>query len=98
MNRAVFTFPTTDMAMWAEETAKEEGIPAELVPAPAGSEALCDLALETFPRYDGRLTAALEAVGIDFSRWPVAASPPHSPDARPAAEGASAPDPDAGPA
>lgn len=85
VGRALFTFPTTDMALWAEETAVEEGIPAELIPAPPGSDALCDLALETFTQYAERLTAALDAVGVDFSRWSAAPSPPRSPDARPAA-------------
>jgi hypothetical protein len=85
MSRALFTFPTTDMAIWAEETALGEGIPAELVPAPPGSEALCDLALETFARHADRLTSALEATGVDFSRWSPVPSPPRSHDGRPAA-------------
>jgi len=75
MDRAVFVFPTTDMALWAEEIAGEEGIPAELVPAPPGSEALCDLALETFPDQADRLVPALEAEGVVFSRWQAASSP-----------------------
>jgi hypothetical protein len=69
MDRALFVFPTTDMAMWAEEIALELSIPAELVPAPAGSEALCDLALETFKDQAGHLAPALEAAGVEFSRW-----------------------------
>ncbi len=85
MSRALFVFPTTDMAMWAEETAVEEGIPAELIPSPPGSEALCDLALETFIQYAAPLTGALEAAGVDFSRWSAAPSPTRSPDGTPAA-------------
>lgn len=69
MRRAVFTFPTTDMAMWAEETALSEGIPAELVPAPPGSEALCDLALETFESHADDLTSVLGSTGVTFNRW-----------------------------
>ena len=75
MDRALFVFPTTDMAMWAEEIALEQDIPAELVPAPTGSDALCDLALETFKDQAGRLAPALEAEGVDFSRWRAVSSP-----------------------
>ena len=74
MNRALFVFPTTDMALWAEEIAGEHGIPAELVPAPPGSEALCDLALETFADQAALLVPALQAERVDFSRWGAASS------------------------
>ena len=95
MSRALFTFPTTDMALWAEETAVDEGIPAELVPAPAGSQALCDLALETFSAQADRLASALEATGVEFSRWPAAPSPTDSPDGRSGAGEPPLPHPDA---
>ncbi len=69
MSRAVFLFPTTHQALWAEEVAGEAGLPVELVPAPPGSPALCDLALETFPRLDGNVRAALAAAGVEFTPY-----------------------------
>lgn len=56
------------MALWAEEVAGERGLPVELVPAPPGSDALCDLALETFPHLGEAVAAALTEAGVEFSR------------------------------
>lgn len=76
MSRAVFLFPTTHMALWAEEVAGERGLAVELVPAPPGSDALCDLALETFERLEDTVSAALTEVGVDFSRPRESPRPP----------------------
>lgn len=76
MSRALFTFPTTHMALWAEEVALEAALPVELVPAPPGTPALCDLALETFPRLADEVEAALAGAGVDFTRVAGSPSPP----------------------
>jgi hypothetical protein len=53
----IFTFDTTHHALWAEEIAREAGIPAEVVPAPPAARARCNLALETLPEEAERLAA-----------------------------------------
>jgi len=65
----LFTFETTHHALWAEETALEAGIPAEVVPAPPEARARCSLALETLPEEAGRLAGALQDAGIPFGRY-----------------------------
>jgi hypothetical protein len=62
----LFAFDTTHMALWAEEVAREEGIPAEVVPAPPELEALCALALATFTDRVDQLRGALEDAGVEF--------------------------------
>ena len=65
-----FVFDTTNAALWAEEVAREAPLPAEVVPAPAGSRAGCDLALITRPEHAARLAELLEAAGVPFRVWP----------------------------
>jgi hypothetical protein len=69
---AIFTFDTTHHALWAEEVAREAGIPAEVVPAPPAARARCNLALEALPDDVDRLSDALTAEGVPHARW----SPP----------------------
>lgn len=69
---AFFTFDTTHHALWAEEVARDAGIPAEVVPAPPAARARCNLALETLPEDTERLSATLAAEGVPHGRW----SPP----------------------
>ncbi len=69
MTRTVFTFETTHHALWAEEVARERGVPAEAIPAPPAARARCNLALETLPEEVGALAAALDAEGIPYGRW-----------------------------
>ncbi len=69
-----FVFDTTSAALWAEEVAEEAGIPVEVVPAPADSEATCDLALVTREADVAVLEAVLSAAGVHFRRWPPAAA------------------------
>ena len=64
MPATTFTFDTTHHALWAEEIARERGIPCEVVPAPPAAAARCDLALETLPEEVGRLAAALADEGV----------------------------------
>lgn len=66
MSEAVFTFDTTHMALWAEEVARDGGIPVEVIPAPPEAEALCDLALATLPNRAPGLASLLEAAGVGF--------------------------------
>ena len=62
----LFTFDTTHLAMWAEDTARERGIPAEVVPAPPEAKAKCGLALRTATERADELAAALRDEGIRF--------------------------------
>lgn len=66
----LFTFDTTHHALWAEEVAGEAGIPAEVVPAPPGARARCNLALETLPEEVERLAGELDRAGVPFRLHP----------------------------
>lgn len=63
MNK-ILIFDTTHHAMWAEELARENGIPAEVVPAPEQAEAKCGLALEVLPDSVEQLTDVLTREGV----------------------------------
>jgi DNA-binding transcriptional MerR regulator len=65
----VFTFETTHHALWAEEVARDHGVPAEVVPAPPAARARCNLALETLPADEERMAALLDGAGVPFGRW-----------------------------
>jgi hypothetical protein len=62
----LFTFETTHMALWAEDTARERGIPAEVVPAPPQAQAKCGLALRTTVARFDELAGALREEGVSF--------------------------------
>jgi Protein of unknown function (DUF3343) len=62
----LYLFETTHQAMWAEEVAREQGIPAEVVGAPADAKAKCGLALRTATGHCGILELAMGAQGIEF--------------------------------
>ena len=66
-----FLFDTTHHAIWAEEVAGDQGIAAEVIAAPPGSGAKCNLALLTRPDRAEELAVALTAEGIEFRRWPL---------------------------
>lgn len=66
MDTTLFLFDTTTAAMWAEEVAAEEGIPAEVVPAPADADAKCDLALRVRAADRTRMAGTMEREGIDY--------------------------------
>jgi hypothetical protein len=72
---ALLTFDTTHYALWAEEIAQEQGIPSELVPAPPGAAARCNLALSTLPEDLPRVGEALRAAGVPFSVYGGAGEP-----------------------
>ncbi|MDT8342007.1 MAG: DUF3343 domain-containing protein [Longimicrobiales bacterium] len=66
----LFTFDTTHMALWAEEVARESGIPADVVPAPPGTRARCGLAVATLARFVDPLASALSDAGVAYYRPP----------------------------
>ena len=55
----VLVFDTTHHALWAEQVARDAGLAAEVVPAPATARAKCDLALEYLPSEESELLEAL---------------------------------------
>jgi hypothetical protein len=88
----LFTFETTHMALWAEDTARECRIPAELVPAPAQAKAKCGLALRTLAARFDELAGALREEGVQFGVYEAeAASPDESESHTSAADGAPPP-------
>ena len=66
----VFVFETTHHALWAEEVARECGIPAEVVPAPPAARARCSLALETLAEDVDFLASSLQSHGVPHALWP----------------------------
>ena len=62
-------FETTNAVLWGEEVAQAAGIPVEVVPAPAASDAKCDLALACGDDDGDRL----EAIGYGESK-PIASN------------------------
>jgi diphthamide biosynthesis methyltransferase len=69
MTQAVFTFATTHHALWAEDTARGHGIAVEIVPAPPGANARCNLALECFPEDRTRLIEIMTDEGVPFREY-----------------------------
>lgn len=65
---ALFLFHSTTEVMWAEEVAREGGVPVEVVPAPKGVPDLCGLALRTSTVHAGALEGLLGKEGIKFRR------------------------------
>lgn len=63
---SVFTFDTTHHAMWAEDVAREQAIPAEVVPAPPDGGAKCGAALRVSSPQKDELATALRNQGILF--------------------------------
>jgi len=65
----LFTFETTHLALWAEDTAREREIPVDVVPAPPEAKAKCGIALRTLPARSDELAAALVEEGITFGTF-----------------------------
>jgi hypothetical protein len=55
-----FVFETTHHAMWAEDVAREQAIPVDVVPAPPEGGAKCGIALRTPEPHVDELTEALD--------------------------------------
>jgi hypothetical protein len=66
---AVLTFDTTHHALWAEEIALSSGLGAQVVPAPAASQAKCGLALEVLPEELEVLRVALDRAGVAYQLY-----------------------------
>ena len=67
---STFTFDTTHHAMWAEDVAREQAIPAQVVPAPPDGGAKCGVALRTPEHRADELAEALKQEGILYRRLP----------------------------
>ncbi len=55
-----FVFETTHHAMWAEDVAHDQAIPAEVVPAPPDGGGRCGVALRTPVHRADELSRALD--------------------------------------
>jgi hypothetical protein len=66
----LLTFDTTHHALWAEQLAHEAGLAAEPTPAPVGSGARCDIALEYLSEEEAELMSLLREADIEFGVWP----------------------------
>lgn len=62
----LLTFDTTHHALLAEQLAHENGLAAEVTPAPPESGAKCDLALEYLPEEEGALLDVLDAAEVVY--------------------------------
>ncbi len=67
----LFTFETTHLALWAEDTARERSIPVDVVPAPPEARAKCGIALRTLPARAEDLASALHEEGIAFGTFTI---------------------------
>ena len=63
----IFTFETTHHALVAEQVARDRLLGAQVVPAPAGARAGCDLAVEVLPEDAAALAAGLAEAQVPFS-------------------------------
>jgi hypothetical protein len=66
MRHRTFTFDTTHHALWAEEIAKEDRIPHEIVPSPPEANARCDIAIAILAEDVARMAGLLESSGVSF--------------------------------
>lgn len=62
----LLTFDTTHHALWAEQLAHENGLAAEVTPAPPESNAKCDLAIEFLRDEEDALLSILHEAGVEF--------------------------------
>ncbi len=65
----LFTFASTHHALWAEELARDAGIPVEVVPAPPAAQARCNLALECLPEDVERLAVRLSESDVPYQLY-----------------------------
>jgi hypothetical protein len=70
----LFTFASTHHALWAEELARDAGIPVEVVPAPPAAQARCNLALGCLPEDVERLGVRLSESGVPYQLYAAAES------------------------
>lgn len=65
----LLVFDTTHHALLAEQTALAGGVAVQVTPAPADSNARCDLALEYLAGDRSRLLALLDAGDVRYRRY-----------------------------
>lgn len=67
---SLLLFDSATVLFWAEEVAREAGIPVEIVPAPPGHPDRCGSALEVARGHLEPLRKRLEAEGIPVTVLP----------------------------
>ena len=65
----IFLFESSTHVLWAEEVAREEGVPVEVIPAPEEAGNHCGLALRTLAGSTSALATLLEEEGIPFQAY-----------------------------
>jgi hypothetical protein len=68
-SRVTLVFESSHFAMWAEDVAGDHRIEVKIVPAPAGSDAVCGLALLVDAPRAEELEGICRSEGIEFTRW-----------------------------
>jgi hypothetical protein len=66
---ATYLFETNTFVLWAEEVAREIGIPCEVIPAPPPRGDLCGTALRVLESGVVVLEEAMANAGIPFHRF-----------------------------
>lgn len=66
----VLTFDTTHHALLAEQIALENGLAAQVTPAPAEAKAKCDLAVEYLPEEESQLLRLLDDADVKYEIFP----------------------------
>jgi hypothetical protein len=66
----VFVFDTTHHALWAEQLVLDARVAAQVIPAPADTEARCDLALECLSTDREVVERVLRGAGVPFRAYP----------------------------
>jgi hypothetical protein len=67
LDRMVFTFPSTHLAMAAEDVLREQGVALEVIPTPPGHGSVCGLSIALGPREAERAVLALRERSIEWS-------------------------------
>jgi len=67
--RIVYTFDSSHHAFWAEDLAREHGLPIDVIPAPSNAESKCGLALRLSEQRSAELENLCSREGINFRRW-----------------------------
>lgn len=65
----IFLFESSTHVLWAEEIARDERIPVEVIPAPEEARDRCGLAIRTLQERGEALRALLEKEGIPFQEY-----------------------------
>lgn len=66
----IFLFESSTHVFWAEEVAREGGIPMAVIPAPKEAPGTCGLAIQTSPEAVQAFMKILKEEGILFQLFP----------------------------